>query len=322
MDKLFSIVIPTLNRCDYLKHTLELIIPQVEAHIDDVELVICCNSSKDGTDSYVKELLAERPYIKYKYFEEYVEVGQSLIRSVGESSGEYCVLWGDDDIPFPNFVETILGIIKQNPGVGIIHCNRLIGKDTVFGVRGLKVREDGIDKYEGEKLSLSELIQRFTASLGFISSAIFRTADFLNARDYYNPEHYGYEHLAIMLNGAKGKECYYYSFPLEIQRVPFNRDFSEKWPLYCFAGTPNMMRDFDASGITQGSLERWQNTRNKDLASFVWNMMYASLNKEFNKKHIKELIQYQHSALRRLLAYIIIYCMPKSLFLLLRRRDY
>ena len=83
MGKVLSIVIPTLNRYEYLKRTLEYVIPQVQKNLDKVELVICCNASKDKTDEYVKALLPRYPFIKYKYFDEYVEVGQSLIRSVG-----------------------------------------------------------------------------------------------------------------------------------------------------------------------------------------------------------------------------------------------
>lgn len=99
MGKVLSVVIPTLNRYEYLRRTLKYVIPQVQKHLDKVELVICCNASKDKTDEYIKSLLPQYPFIKYKYFDEYVEVGQSLIRSVGEASGEYVVLWGDDDIP-------------------------------------------------------------------------------------------------------------------------------------------------------------------------------------------------------------------------------
>ena len=133
--KVLSIVIPTLNRYEYLKRTLDCIIPQVQRNIDKVELVICCNSSKDETDEYVKSLLIQYPFIRYKYFDEYVEVGQSFIRSLNEATGEYVVLWGDDDIPFPFFVDYVLSIIERKSDIGVIHLNRLSGKDTIYGIK-------------------------------------------------------------------------------------------------------------------------------------------------------------------------------------------
>ena len=89
MGKTLSVVIPTLNRYEYLKRTLVQLLLQVERNQDEVELVICCNASKDETDSYMKGLVKAHPFIQYHYFDEYVEVGASLIRSVGQAHGEY-----------------------------------------------------------------------------------------------------------------------------------------------------------------------------------------------------------------------------------------
>lgn len=320
--KVLSIVIPTLNRYEYLKRTLFFIIPQVQKNIDKVELVICCNSSKDKTDEYVKNLQLQYPFIKYKYFDEYVDVGQSLIRSVNEATGEYVVLWGDDDIPFPSFTDTILKIIKKNPNVGIIHCNRLAGKDTKYGLRDLSVSEK-IFKQEDEGLySIEKFVERFTIKLGFISSLVFRMDGWMKGTSYYNNQYFGYEHLSIIVNGNKDRSCYYYPHPLEYQRLPYERDFSIKWPLYKFVGVPNMMSDFDKNGVTQNALLRWQETCNVGLLHFIWDMMYTSQDRNYFKPLCKELNKYQKSKKRRMLTYLIVYTCPKSLFAFLKKRLY
>ncbi len=322
MEKLLSIVIPTLNRYQYLKRTLDLMIPQVQKNIEEVELVICCNSSKDETDEYIKSLLLSYPFIKYKYFDEYVEVGQSLIRSVSEATGEYVVLWGDDDVPLPFFVDTILDIIKSNQGIGIIHCNRLSGKDTKYGFKELHVEERVIDSKQQVLFSVEELVERFGKSLGFISSIVFRKDDWEQGIRYYSDSYYGYEHLSIIINGSIGRNCYYFPYPVEIQRLPFDRDFLNKWPLYRFVGIPNMMSDFDKNGVTKNALQNWQDTVNKSLASFIWNMSYASTNRRFFKPLCSELNKYQSSRFRKLLTYLIVYLYPKQLFLFLKKRLY
>ena len=320
--KVLSIVIPTLNRYEYLKRTLDCIIPQVQRNIDKVELVICCNSSKDETDEYVKSLLIQYPFIRYKYFDEYVEVGQSLIRSVNEATGEYVVLWGDDDIPFPCFTDTILEIIDKNPEVGIIHCNRLAGKDTKYGMRDIIISENKLSLEDKKILSIDSFVERFDIKLGFISSLIFKREGWIKGIPYYNDQYFGYEHLSIIVNGNKDRLCYYYPHPLEYQRLPYERDFSIKWPLYKFVGVPNMMSDFEKNGVTHNALDNWQESRNVGLLHFIWDMMYTSQNRIFYKPLCKELNKYQQTNIRKLLTYIIVYSCPKSLFTFIKKRLY
>lgn len=320
--KVLSIVIPTLNRYEYLKRTLEYVIPQVQKNIDQVELVICCNASKDKTDEYVKSLQAKYAFIKYKYFDEYVEVGQSLIRSVNEATGEYVVLWGDDDIPFPSFTDTILDIIKENPEVGIIHCNRLAGKDTKYGMRSIHVQEDVFSLEDEGVYPIDKFVERFTISLGFISSLVFKREGWVKGIPYYNDQYFGYEHLSIIVNGNKDRKCYYYPHPLEYQRLPYERDFSVKWPLYKFVGVPNMMSDFDKNGVTHNALDRWQKTYNASFAHFVWDMMYTSQDRKYFRPLCKDLNKYQKSKVRKVLTYGIVYTCPKSLFSFLKKGLY
>lgn len=319
MGKTLSVVIPTLNRYEYLKRTLVQILPQVERNQDEVELVVCCNASKDETDTFMKGLAESHPFIQYHYFDEYVEVGASLIRSVGQANGEYVVLWGDDDIPFPYFVETILGIIHKYPEVGIIHCNRLFGRDAKYNIRGLEVH-DG-EYYENDGLlDLGDLVQKFTISLGFISSLIFRRDCWEKGKGNFSKEHYGYEHLAMIVSGAVGRKCYYYSLPVEIQRNPLDRDFTVKWPLYHFIGIPNMLKDFDRWGITKSAFDSWNVTGNGSFAHFIWHMMFTTLNRKMYMPLCKELNKYQKSLCRKLSTYLIVYFFPKSLFKWMRNK--
>ena len=322
MNKKLSVVIPTLNRYQYLKRTLDYIIPQVQENIAVTELVICCNASKDETDEYVKSILPQYPFIKYKYFDEYVEVGQSLIRSVSEATGEYVVLWGDDDIPMPFFVSTVLNILCNNPNLGVIYVNRLSGKDTKYDMKDMQVVEPYYYESKEGLMPISDLVQSFTINLGFISSLIFNKEGWDKGTGYYNPKYYGYEHLSIIINGNKGKDCYYYPYPVEIQRLPYNRDFEYKWPLYRFIGVPNMMQDFDKAGVTQGALDKWHEMRNSSTLAFIWNMAYTSLNRKMYKPLCKEINQYQPKWYRKVLTYVIIYILPKSVFSIIKKRIY
>lgn len=319
--KVLSIVIPTLNRYEYLKRTLELLVPQVERNTDKVQLVVCSNACKDNTVEYMNEVKNSKSFVDFFHFEDYVEVGASLIRSVDKADGDYVILWGDDDIPFPFFVEYILSVIERSGDVGVIHLNRLGGKDTMYGIKGLKVVNDNYDS-ELIEYGLSEFIQRFAGDLGFISSLIFKRNLWIIGKDAYSPTHYGYEHLAIILKGAKDEKCIYANFPFEIQRNPFNRDFSTKWPLYHFIGVPNMMSDFDAWGLTSDALETWQKTGNRSFGKFVWNLFYTASDRATYKLLCKNINKYQTSLVRKCLTYLIVYMFPQWLFIFLKKRLY
>ena len=47
--KLLSIAIPTLNRADILKFTIENFIDQIAINSEKVELVVCSNACNDNT---------------------------------------------------------------------------------------------------------------------------------------------------------------------------------------------------------------------------------------------------------------------------------
>lgn len=321
MDKVLSVVIPTLNRCEYLKRTFELLLPQIERNKNKVELVVCCNASKDGTDEYMESLLKQYDYIVYKYFNNYVEVGESLIRSFHNATGKYCVLWGDDDLPFPYLIDYLLDVISSNPNVSIIHLNRLHGKDTVYGMKGVQT-QDEVFKQEYEVMPVSDLINRFTISLGFISSLVFKRDIWDDSQLDASKGFYGYEHLPFILCGAKNGSALYCNLPMLIQRNPMKRDFSTKWPLYHFIGVPNMMRYFDGIGLTESAYNSWDRNHNSSFPSFVWDMAYTSLDRRMYKPLCKEMNKSQKSRLRKFLTYVLVYTFPKSLFKMIKAHLY
>ena len=63
MKKIISVVIPTLNRKNYLAETLEHFIPQFERNQNVVELIICNNASDDDTDSFMRSITENKPLV-------------------------------------------------------------------------------------------------------------------------------------------------------------------------------------------------------------------------------------------------------------------
>lgn len=55
-SKLLSIAIPTLNRADILKFTIENFIDQIAINSEKVELVVCSNACNDNTSDVMKRI--------------------------------------------------------------------------------------------------------------------------------------------------------------------------------------------------------------------------------------------------------------------------
>jgi len=115
-----SIVIPTKDRPDELKVTMETVLKQTA--LDRIlELVIVDQSTTDETKRYLEELQKRVPFrIKYVY-SNIPSVTRSKNIGLKNSEGDI-VLFLDDDVTLaPDFVEKILEVYEKHPeaiGVG------------------------------------------------------------------------------------------------------------------------------------------------------------------------------------------------------------
>lgn len=108
---LFSVVIPTYNREDYVGSTLDSLLAQ---ECDDWELILVDDGSTDGTLSLLHEFAAQRP--------ERVRVlrqdhrGCAAARNYGarEATGEYLAFLDSDDLWFPWTLRVLADQIERN----------------------------------------------------------------------------------------------------------------------------------------------------------------------------------------------------------------
>lgn len=125
--KILSIVLPTYNRAKFLPRTLSAFQEQMERNRDKVSFLVCDNASTDGSEEILKTINKKWPYFEYKIFEEHVDVGYSIARANSTATGEYILMWGDDDLPAPYFLDTVLDYIEKYNHPTLIHYNRLWG---------------------------------------------------------------------------------------------------------------------------------------------------------------------------------------------------
>lgn len=317
-QKKLSVLVPTLNRRKYLEQTLQVLLPQIERNLTDVELVICNNASKDDTEDYIKGLILAHPFIQYHLSEKYVEICDSFSRSILRTTGEYVIIMGDDDIPFPYLIDEILSILNTNPNIGIFHFNRLVGRDDDYSFTKLRVEQKEFHQSIKE-YSLNEFLTLYSISAGFISSMVFVRSAWEKGLPFHSSKHYGYEFLGIIYNGIKGMRCVYSDFPLVIQRNPYTRDWFNLFPLIWFIGVPNLMLDLERWGLCERSLQKWNERENKSFIVFCYILFVASSYKKKYRPLCAEINKYQQNIFRKSLTYIIIYLIPAGLYKLFRK---
>ena len=123
-NPLVSIIIPTYNRANFLRLTLESIANQTYQNVE-----VCVVD--DGTPSQENRLLCEQ-YEKVQYIKIENTGGPAKPRNEGIklAKGKYLAFVDDDDIWLPTKLEVQVAILEQNLDFGLVHgcCEIIDGK--------------------------------------------------------------------------------------------------------------------------------------------------------------------------------------------------
>lgn len=103
-----SILVPTRERADTLRHTLQTLVSQ---NYDNLEIVVCDNASTDST----RDVVAGFSDPRIRYFRNEKRTGMSQNWEIGLSrvTGEYVSILGDDDGFLPNACHDVAGLISE-----------------------------------------------------------------------------------------------------------------------------------------------------------------------------------------------------------------
>ena len=109
----FSVIIPLYNKANFVKKTIESILSQT---YENFEIVIVNDGSTDNSMAVVSEITDPRIRLFTKE-----NGGVSAARNFGieKAQYEYITFLDADDLWFPDYLETIKGMIEQYPQAGI-----------------------------------------------------------------------------------------------------------------------------------------------------------------------------------------------------------
>ena len=108
MNPKVSICIPTYNRKDYLKETLDSIFSQT---YKDYEIVIVDDGSTDGTEEMIKKCGKSISY----YWQKNAGEAATKNKLVELSNGKFITLIDSDDLLMPDAVERMVNAIESQP---------------------------------------------------------------------------------------------------------------------------------------------------------------------------------------------------------------
>ena len=117
-----SICIPTYNRSKYLPETLNSIVSQLT---DEVELVISDNASSDNTHDLIEKFIRNNRGISYFRHEKNVGADLNYLKAVQLGTGDYCWLFGSDDVMEKGAINYVLNRIKTGDDIylcGFTEC--------------------------------------------------------------------------------------------------------------------------------------------------------------------------------------------------------
>lgn len=311
-----SICVPTYNRADFLRVSLEGILSAMAGYESRVELLVSDNASTDHTAQVVSELNARGVSIRYDRNPVNV-VDRNFFIAPSRARGAYVWVFGDDDVMEPDAIAQILERIDRSPG--LIICNYSVWD------RDMKVMlKERNHAYSDDRTihSPHQLMADFGITLQFITSIVIRKDIlFHEPSGVVEPFHeYGVSFMfalySAMLTAAA--DSLFIARPL-LRYRGYNSDLVsvEKWYKYFVAGSDLVLKKLLAKGYSFFSIYR---ARMKVMRYYIMRDVMAR--KRAGDAHF-DLITLIGSKYRDQLLFwfliIPIIAMPHSIFMILDR---
>ncbi|MCU0445216.1 MAG: glycosyltransferase family 2 protein [Microscillaceae bacterium] len=115
MAILFSIVIPTYNRAEFIQHTIESILKQT---YQNFEIIVVDDGSTDHTAQVVQDIQSDK--ISY-FYKTNGERGAARNFGILRAKGDYVTFLDSDDIIYPHHLAEALQLIQNEKSAAFLH---------------------------------------------------------------------------------------------------------------------------------------------------------------------------------------------------------
>lgn len=141
---LFTVVIPTYNRADFIVETINSVLAQTDT---DFEIVVVDDGSTDDTQETVARSFGHLDKVRYVR-QANAERGAARNRGIREARGQYVIFLDSDDLMRPNHLSALREIIEERPGVNYLATKYEFIRDgqvSSAGLEGIREGEYGTD---------------------------------------------------------------------------------------------------------------------------------------------------------------------------------
>ncbi len=234
---LLSIAIPTWNRAIFLEECLRGFITEIEACDEPVEIIVVDNASTDNTADVVAMLATQHSYIRRVYNNVNIGPTFNILGAFLHATSDYVWMMGDDDLPIPGSLHTVLTALRSISNLGCIYLNFVITEADsrqVVEARYLKQTEN--EFYEdGREFA----IKMHAALIGLCALVLKRqcVSDFLSPR-------YAEEGMAPLILALQALTCgggLLIAEPQVIQRIGDRSSWDSFWRTYWLYNLPRCL---------------------------------------------------------------------------------
>lgn len=120
-----TVCMPTRNRAGWLAESMRRVLAQT---YEDFVLMVSDNASEDETPEVVAGF--DDPRVRYIRLNEDVGLVGNHNQLLERVESEYVLILPDDDLAYPELLETTVAVLDANPGAGMVHAGLdMVGPD-------------------------------------------------------------------------------------------------------------------------------------------------------------------------------------------------
>ncbi len=165
MSKLLTIAIPTFNRYETLKESLDSISNQWHLDLsDEIEVIVSDNASDDETPTIVEYTSFKN--VNAKYIRNVTNVGpdRNWFNCWNLAEGKYVLLLSDDDVLFPGCISACVNLLKENPDILYLTVGNWSDRD-----KDIKLNESILEYHSDD-----EFIKKLGLTITVLSSLVLK----------------------------------------------------------------------------------------------------------------------------------------------------
>jgi glycosyltransferase involved in cell wall biosynthesis len=167
-EVLLSVCIPTYNRAGYLDICLDSFCRELRTASNNIELIVFDNCSSDNTREVVQKHMLQEKALQYYKNESNVGADGNMLKCLEKANGEYCWIFGDDDVLLEGQLKTITENLNLH-AYGLIYLGNYWFRENYL-VEKPKQRLQKSLVYENKK----DFLKSINIWTTFISAVIFR----------------------------------------------------------------------------------------------------------------------------------------------------